>query len=190
MKKIVTVGHFDMEVSKMEKFSNIKLLVIDVDGTMTDGGIYYDEFGNETKKFCSKDAAGFFAAHEVGLKIMVLTGRECKAVSRRMEELKVEYICQNVKDKYDYLKKFMDKMGYSVKNVGYIGDDLNDYKPMKLAVFKGCPQDSCDEIIRISDYVSTVKGGYGAVRDIICHLLGITGDWIRAIEEVYALELL
>lgn len=173
----------------MDKYSNIKLLVIDVDGTMTDGGIYYDEFGNETKKFCTKDAAGFFAAHEAGLLIMVLTGRECKAVSRRMEELKVDFICQNVKDKYTYLKRYMEDKGYSVDNIGYIGDDLNDYKPMQLAVFRGCPNDSCDEIIKISDYVSDVKGGYGAVRDIICYLLNVIGVWHESIDKVYGLGL-
>lgn len=85
----------------------IKLIVIDVDGTMTDSGIYYDENGNEWKKFCTKDAAGFFAAHKLGIKIMVLTGRECAATERRMKELRVQYLCQNVKDKMGYLSEFM-----------------------------------------------------------------------------------
>ena len=63
-------------------FLKLKYFVIDVDGTMTDAGIYYDDHGNELKKFCTKDAAGFFTAHQVGMKIMVLTGRECPAVTR------------------------------------------------------------------------------------------------------------
>jgi 3-deoxy-D-manno-octulosonate 8-phosphate phosphatase (KDO 8-P phosphatase) len=178
-----------MDISELEKFKNIKLLVIDVDGTMTDGGIYYDNFGNEMKKFCTKDAAGFFAAHQVGLKIMVLTGRECNAVTKRMKELSVEWICQDVKDKYAYLKNHMNLMNYSFENVGYIGDDLNDFKPMKLAMFKGCPQDACEEVLTIADYVSSVKGGYGAVRDIICYLLKKMGSWSYAIEQVYDLGL-
>ena len=66
-------------------FLKLKYFVIDVDGTMTDAGIYYDDHGNELKKFCTKDAAGFFTAHQVGMKIMVLTGRECPAVTRRMQ---------------------------------------------------------------------------------------------------------
>ena len=77
-------------------FLKLKYFVIDVDGTMTDAGIYYDDHGNELKKFCTKDAAGFFTAHQVGMKIMVLTGRECPAVTRRMQEMGVEYIFQNV----------------------------------------------------------------------------------------------
>lgn len=87
---------------------NIRYWIIDVDGTMTDSGIYYDENGNEMKKFSTKDAAGFFAARQCGMKIMVLTGRECQAVTRRMSEMGVEYICQNVKDKKTYLKYFID----------------------------------------------------------------------------------
>ena len=73
-------------------FEQIKYLIIDVDGTMTDAGIYYDDHGNELKKFCTRDAAGFFAAKQAGIKIMVLTGRECQAVTRRMTELKVDFL--------------------------------------------------------------------------------------------------
>lgn len=163
----------------------IKYLVIDVDGTMTDGGIYYDENGNELKKFCTRDAAGFFAAHKVGIKILVLTGRECAATTRRMAELKVEYLCQNNKNKVEYLECFMAEKGITKDEIGYIGDDLNDLLPMKLAGFIGCPADSCPEIIEVADYVSSVRGGYGAVRDVIEHILRESGEWDCAIKEVY-----
>ena len=75
---------------------DIKLIIIDVDGTLTDSGIYYDETGNELKRFSTRDAAGFFAARAAQIKTMILTGRECKATIRRMEEMKVDYIFQNV----------------------------------------------------------------------------------------------
>ena len=162
----------------------VKLLVVDVDGTMTDAGIYYDEHGNELKKFCTKDAAGFFAAHKSGIKIMVLTGRECAATTRRMTELKVDYLFQNVKDKLSFLKKFMQENEILKEEVGYIGDDLNDIPPMKISGFVGCPSDSCIEVREIADYVSNVKGGYGAVRDIIEYLLREYGEWDRAVSEV------
>ena len=80
----------------------IEYIVIDVDGTLTDAGIYYDEHGNELKKFCTRDAAGFFAAKILGIKTIILTGRECAATLRRMQELKVDHIVQNVKDKVSY----------------------------------------------------------------------------------------
>ena len=163
----------------------IKYIVIDIDGTMTDGGVYYDENGNELKKFCTKDAAGFFAAHRVGMKIMVLTGRICAATTRRMTELKVDYLHQNVKDKVSFLKKFMTENNIGREELAYIGDDLNDYPPMQLAAFVGCPADSCREIKQIATYVSPVKGGYGAVRDIIEHMLMESEEWDEAISEVY-----
>ena len=121
----------------MKDYSKIDYFVIDVDGTMTDAGIYYDNNGNELKKFCTKDAAGFFAAHQVGIQIMVLTGRECEAVTRRMREMSVEFIYQNIKDKKSFLKNFMEEHEIEKEQLGYIGDDLNDLPGMSLAGFVG-----------------------------------------------------
>lgn len=166
---------------------NIKLIVIDVDGTMTDAGIYYDENGNELKKFCTKDAAGFFAAHSVGIEIMVLTGRECAATTRRMTEMKVEFLFQNVKDKAGFLKTFMEKHQIKKEEVGYIGDDLNDLPPMLLAGYIGCPADSCLEVKNIANYISHINGGHGAVRDIIEHILRESGQWDKAVADVYGI---
>lgn len=165
----------------------IKYLVIDVDGTMTDAGIYYDEYGNEMKKFCTKDAAGFFAAKELGIKIMVLTGRECKATERRMKEMKVEYLYQNVHDKVTFLRDFMVKNQISEEQIAYIGDDINDLAAMKLCGYVGCPEDSCKEVKKIADYISCEKGGNGAVRDIIEHLLKTENLWEKALSSVYGI---
>lgn len=166
-------------------YGRIKYLVIDVDGTLTDAGIYYDETGNELKKFCTKDAAGFFAAHAVGIKYMILTGRECAATARRLTEMKADYLVQDCKDKITFLQEFIKKERISFKEIGYLGDDLNDYTGMKLAGFAGCPADACEEIREICDYVSCVEGGHGAVRDIISWLLKQRGEWERAIDTVY-----
>ncbi len=163
----------------------IKYLVIDVDGTLTDSGIYYDETGNELKKFCTKDAAGFFAAQKAGIKIIILTGRECKATKRRMEEMKVDYLYQDIKDKTSFLQEFMKKNNLAKEEMGYIGDDLNDLSSMKLVGFVGCPADSCQEVLEIAHYISPLKGGHGAVRDVIEHLLREADKWNRVIAEVY-----
>lgn len=168
-------------------YRKVKWLVIDVDGTMTDAGVYYDENGNELKKFSTKDAAGFFAAHKVGIKIMVLTGRECAATTRRMREMNVEYLFQNVKNKAEFLSSFLDEHRINREEVGYIGDDLNDLESMRLAGFVGCPADSCPEVLKIADYVSKADGGKGAVRDIIEHLLRQSGEWNRVISEIYGI---
>lgn len=164
-----------------------KYVVIDVDGTMTDGGIYYDEHGNEQKKFCTKDAAGFFAAKKVGIKIIVLTGRKCAATERRMRELKVDYLFQNVKDKKKFLETFMNENQIEKTELAYIGDDLNDFPPMTLAGYIACPNDSCLEIKQIANYISSKNGGYGAVRDILEHYLRECNLWDKAVAEVYHL---
>ena len=170
---------------KREMKRDIKYLVIDVDGTMTDAGIYYDEHGNELKKFSTKDAAGFFAAEKVGIKIIVLTGRKCAATERRMQEMRVDFLFQNVKNKTEFLQHFMEEHRIQKEEVGYIGDDLNDFLPMKLAGFIACPADSCEEILNIADYVSREKGGHGAVRDIIEHMLRESGEWEKAVSGIF-----
>lgn len=168
-----------------ESLLRIKYLIIDVDGTMTDAGIYYDEHGNELKKFCTKDAAGFFAAQKVGIKLMVLTGRECQATTRRMQEMKIDYIVQNIKNKESYIKGFMAQNGISREELGYIGDDLNDLPSMKLCAFVGCPVDACEEVKAQADYIAEIKGGHGAVRDVISAMLKKRGEWEQVIDGLY-----
>lgn len=171
----------------MGDWQKIKYLVIDVDGTMTDAGIYYDEHGNELKKFCTKDAAGFFAARRAGIQIMVLTGRECAATTRRMTEMKVDFLVQNCKDKIAYLTQFMEEHGIRREEIGYLGDDLNDLPPMQLCGFVGCPEDACKEVRERADYVSHIKGGYGAVRDIVEYLLRKRGEWESIAADIYGI---
>ena len=168
-----------------EDWKKIKYLIIDVDGTMTDAGIYYDDHGNELKKFCTKDAVGFFAAKQAGITTMVLTGRECQATTRRMAEMKVDLLVQNIKDKTAYLKEFMRENALKAEEVGYLGDDLNDLQAMRLCGFVGCPQDACEEIREIADYVSAYRGGSGAVRDIVIYLLKARGEWNSVLERLY-----
>lgn len=169
------------------QWNKIKYLIIDVDGTLTDAGIYYDENGNELKKFCTRDAAGFFAAHQVGIQILILTGRECAATTRRMKEMRVEYLIQNCKDKVNYIQDFMKENNINREEMGYLGDDLNDLPGISLCGFVGCPADACAEVKEKADYVSDIKGGYGAVRDIISYLLKERGEWEKAISKVYGI---
>ena len=169
----------------MQDLSKIELLVIDVDGTMTDGGIYYDSEGNELKKFNTKDAAGIFAARCAGIKTMVLTGRRSSAVEKRMKELKVDYLHQGISDKKRFLSEFMEQHHLAKECVGYIGDDLNDFEPMKLAGFVGCPGDACDEIRQMADYIAEAYGGHGAVRECVTYLLKSRGEWEAAIAAAY-----
>ena len=163
----------------------IKYLIIDVDGTLTDGGIYYDNNGNELKKFCTKDGSGFVVAQAAGIKLVIVTGRECEATKKRMEELKVDHIYQGIKDKAEFLENWSVKKKISKSEIGYIGDDINDLPPMKLACFIGCPSDACEEVKAVADYVSPICGGHGAVRDVIEHYLKCQDLWDKMVEKVY-----
>lgn len=163
----------------------IKYWVIDIDGTMTDGGLYYDEHGNEIKKFSTKDAAGFLAAHQLKMKTIVLTGRECFATLQRMKELKVDFIFQNIINKKQFLEQFFIENSIGRDEVAYIGDDLNDLAAMQLAGFVGCPKDSCVEVLEKADYVSNICGGYGAVRDIMEYVMRKNSQWEWAIQQIY-----
>ena len=111
----------------------IQLIVLDVDGTMTDGGVYIDNNRVETKKFAIKDGCGIVLAHAAGIEFMILTGRESNCVRQRAEELKIRYIYQNVKNKITFLKEFMREHGIRQEQLAYIGDDLNDLYAMRLA---------------------------------------------------------
>ncbi len=170
-----------------DELKKIKYLIVDVDGTMTDGSIYYDEHGNELKRFNTKDAAGYFNAHVAGIKFLVLTGRKCAATERRMQEMKIDYIVQGCMDKVGYIRQFMSDNSITKEEIGYIGDDLNDLEGMKLCGFVGCPEDACKEVKRIADYKSPIKGGYGAVRDVVEYMLTERGEWEDAYKEAYSI---
>ena len=165
--------------------NKLKYLIIDVDGTMTDGGIFYDEFGNEIKKFNTKDAAGFFVCKKLGIKTVVITGRECKATEKRMNEMNIDYLFQVINDKVVFLKDFIEKNNIKKDELGYIGDDLNDYQSMKLAGYIACPSDACFEVKQIADYISYLKGGDGVIRDVVEHIFRNSGKWESAVNEVY-----
>ena len=163
----------------------LKYLVLDVDGTLTDSGIYYDENGNEIKKFNTKDGAGIQVACAAGLKIVALTGRESAATLRRMTELGAAVIEQNVKNKVGWLTVFITENSISRQQIGYIGDDVNDIPSMKLCGWVGCPADSCKEVKEIANYVSPMLGGHGAVRDCIENLF--SERWATLIEQVWGI---
>ena len=163
----------------------IKYIVLDVDGTLTDGGIYHDENDRELKKFNTKDGLGIILARKSGICIVALTGRTCKATERRMKELNIDYLFQGVKEKEIFLSDFMQKHKIEKEEIGYIGDDLNDIKAIKLVGFIGCPADAAEEVKKLANYVSEINGGNGAVRDIISYILKQQDDWDQVIETVY-----
>lgn len=149
----------------------IKLLVMDVDGTLTDGGLYYDNQGNEFKKFNVKDGAGIRQISEAGVQTMILTGRSSQCVERRANELKIDYLVQGVADKATYLQAFMNEQNLHPEEVAYIGDDSNDLSCMELAGNTACPSDAIEQVKRKVHRICSCKGGMGAVREFTDYIL-------------------
>lgn len=146
---------------------NIQYLVVDVDGTMTDGGIYLDGHGEEIKKFNVKDGAGILLAKKAGIEIIILTGRQSLCVERRCRELDIKYVFQNVKDKKTFLLKFMHDNKIESIQTAYIGDDLNDLPAMHCTGVCACPQDASKQVKLFCPIVLTKKGGEGVVREFV-----------------------
>lgn len=166
----------------------IKLLILDVDGTMTDGGVYYDATGNELKKFAIKDGAGIVLARAAGIQVMICTGRACEAVRRRAADLHIEYLYQNVADKATFLRGFLDEHHFSREQAAYCGDDLNDLSAMALCGFVACPADAVDAVRRRADFVCPHRGGEGAVRDAIEEILTREGRYAAAARTAFGVE--
>ena len=171
----------------------IRLLVLDVDGTLTDNGIYYDSTGNELKKFAAKDGAGLLIARSAGIRVMICTGRECEAVRRRAADLKITDIYQDVRCKSDFLRDFMAKNGYAREEVAYCGDDINDLAAMNLCGFVACPADATDIIQARADYICPQCGGHGAVRSAVRSavqkILEDDGRWKDAVFATFGVPL-
>lgn len=152
--------------------NKIKLLVMDVDGTLTDGKIYMGENGEVMKAFNVKD--GYAIAYmlpEMGITPVIITGRESKIVENRARELKISELHQGVQNKLEKLKEVAAKYNASPDEIAYIGDDLNDLECLEYCRFSACPNDS-DCLVKKVSFRCQQTGGLGAVREFIEYLVG------------------
>lgn len=115
-----------------------KLILTDIDGVWTDGGMYYDQTGNEWKKFHTYDSAGVLFAHALGIRVGIITGETTRIVERRASKLKVDYLYQGVRDKFALVEGLCSELGISFADIAYIGDDLNDYRLLTSVGWAGC----------------------------------------------------
>lgn len=151
----------------MENLERIRYLILDVDGTMTDGGVYLDSQGYEMKKFQIKDGAGILLAQKAGIESMILTGRQSACVAKRAQELGISLVFQQVKDKKSFLLAFMEKNRILPEEAAYIGDDLNDLEAMHCVGVAVCPQDAARQVKAYCHIVLSARGGQGAVREFV-----------------------
>jgi 3-deoxy-D-manno-octulosonate 8-phosphate phosphatase (KDO 8-P phosphatase) len=150
---------------------SIKLIVLDVDGTMTDSRITYSANGDEIKSFNVKDGLAIASWRRLGRQVAIITGRKSDIVARRAKELRIEHFYQGVENKREVLEKLLKKLDIKMKHVAAIGDDLNDLPMLKAAGISFVPRDASSYVDKIADVILTKKGGDGAVREMIEYLI-------------------
>lgn len=147
---------------------NIKLLVMDVDGTLTDGQVYIGEKGEMVKAFDVKDGYGIIKIQKFGIVPVIITGRQSLILERRAKELGITELYQGIKDnKLETLKQIAEKYNCTSEEIAYIGDDENDLECIRFCKLSGCPEDAVDKVKESVTYVCRRCGGHGAVREFI-----------------------
>lgn len=146
---------------------DIKLFLTDCDGCLTDGGMYYSEKGDELKRFNTRDGMGFALLRERGIITGIITSEDVDLNRRRAQKLKLDILESGCKDKLTAIKRICDERGISLKNVCYIGDDINDIEAIRAVGYGCCPADAIDSVKEVAKYNSPFYGGRGVIRDIV-----------------------
>ena len=153
--------------------TDIKFLGLDVDGTLTDGGMYYTESGEEFKRFDTKDGRGIIELQKHGVQVGLLSsGFKTKIIEGRAKTLGLEKFYVGTDPKFDILKNWCQELNLDMKEIAYVGDDINDRDIINAVGFTACPADAMSSIKDIVDVVLTKNGGYGCVREFIEEHLG------------------
>jgi 3-deoxy-D-manno-octulosonate 8-phosphate phosphatase (KDO 8-P phosphatase) len=162
-----------------EKLRAIKLLVLDVDGVLTDGMVICFENGDQIRNMNIKDGYALQLAVKTGLRILIISGGKSQGVLNRLNKLGIEDVMMGAQTKLPLLEAFCVDSKYHSEEVLFMGDDIPDLHCMKWAGTAACPADAANEIKEISDYVSRFQGGKGCVRDVIEQLLKVQGKWMQ-----------
>jgi len=166
-----------MSEKQKPNLEDIKLLVIDVDGVLTDGKIQIAADGSETKQFSVLDGFGIRVWHRAGFATAIISGRYSQATIHRAHQLEIKYILQDCRQKLPHFEKLLEETGFSVGQVAYIGDDLIDLPIVLRAGFAVAVANAVDELKHHAHYITNRTGGCGAVREVIEHILKSTGKW-------------
>ena len=153
------------------------MILTDIDGVWTDGGMYYDQLGNELKKFNTSDSAGVLLAHKLHIPVGIITGEATEIVRRRAEKLKIDYLYQGVSNKLLVVEKLCKSIGCTLTDIAYIGDDIGDMEVLKKAGISATPKQSPPYVKSCSKYEMTKAGGEGVFREfvefVLCELCGV-----------------
>lgn len=156
-----------------------KLILTDIDGVWTDGGMYYDQTGNELKKFNTYDSAGVLFAHKLNIPVGILTGEVTSIVENRAKKLKVDYLLQGVQNKLQVATELCTQLGITLEEVAYIGDDVNDIQLLQSVGVSATPSSAPKYIKSYAKMVMTKRGGEGCFREFVEILLGVNEEFIK-----------
>lgn len=156
-----------------DKALQIKLLICDVDGVFSDGRIYLGNSGEELKAFHTRDGYGIKALRQAGIEVAIITGRQSEIVAKRMASLTVPYIYQGQENKLAAFDELQRKLQLKPEQIAYIGDDLSDWQVMQYCGLAVAVKDAHPYLVQHVDFVTSLPGGYGAVREL-CDLLLIS----------------
>ncbi len=162
---------------------NVKLLVLDVDGVLTDGKLYIGSDQVEYKPFHTKDGMGVSLVRYAGIKTAIITGRKSKAVEKRANELKIDFVYQGIHNKQEVLNEILDSLSLTMEEVCYVGDDINDLPVLRKAGFSCSPNDGVAIVKETVDFVTSANGGNGAVREVVETILSAQGDFPQLVED-------
>src|SRR5262245_13794210 len=160
-------------VSPLSVLRGIKLFATDVDGVLTDAGMYYSESGDEWKKFNTRDGMGIKLLQQAGIVTAFVTKENTKLVARRAAKLAVPEVHQGVDDKLAVLREMAERHGLTLADVADMGDDVNDVEALRAVGFSAAPFDSLPPVPQLVDYVCRKKGGEGAVREVADLILAV-----------------
>jgi 3-deoxy-D-manno-octulosonate 8-phosphate phosphatase (KDO 8-P phosphatase) len=167
-----------------ERAARVRLLVFDVDGVLTDGGMYYGESGEALKRFDVKDGHGLVMARLAGLRAAVISARTSPLVDVRTRELGFAAVLQGRRFKGPALRELLAQLEVSPEACAYMGDDVNDLGPMALVGLSACPADAAPEVLQAAHFVSQRSGGHGAARELVELCLKAGGHWERLLEDM------
>jgi 3-deoxy-D-manno-octulosonate 8-phosphate phosphatase (KDO 8-P phosphatase) len=165
----------------MKNFNQIKLIIFDCDGVLTDGHIIYTGQGAETKTFSATDGLGITLLPLAGIKSAVITGRKSDVLKKRCDELRINYLFQGVRNKVAITSDLLTNLALSWDNIAFMGDDWNDYELLLKAYITGVPDNAFPEIKKIADFIAARSGGNGAVREFIEYILKNQGIFEQVI---------
>ena len=171
-----------MSEGSLEKAKQVKLLILDVDGVLTDGRIVIDDRGVETKCFDVRDGHGIKLLRRANIEVAIITGRQSQVVSHRARELGIDSVYQNIHDKLEVYEAILKEKGLKDGEVSFVGDDIVDLPLLRRVGFSAVVADGIEELKPYADYVSKNRGGRGAVREISELILKAQGKWPALME--------